>query len=310
VALLLVNAHAAGGRAQHALRRLVESARSVDPLAVPDPAITRSSQEARNRVGSLPPGARVVVAGGDGTLHALLPLIVARRLELAVLPLGSGNDFARSHGAGHRADATGLLRALRAPSQPADVLGVRLDGGPERLAASSAAIGFDAAVGARAATMPAFVGNGRYLLATLAELRRLRLWTLAVTIDGDRVHGTEPTLFASVLNTRTYGGGLPVAPAARVDDGRLDLVNAGRFGRLQALAMLPRLQFGRHVTHPRVDCRSGHRVLVQAEGAGVPVALDGEAQGAARTVEVSVLPRCLALVRTDTPSPTGDTRRP
>lgn len=299
MALLLVNASAAGGRAPARLRRLLEAARRAGEDGLPEPVVTTCADEARARLAGLSPGERVVVAGGDGTVHALLPVLAERRLELAVLPLGSGNDVARATGLHGRATAADLVHALRAPARPADLLGVRLDGQPEQLAVSSVAIGFDAAVGQRATRSPAVVGSARYLLATLAELRHLHLWSLSVTLDGLPLAGGDGTLFASVLNTPTYGGGLPVVPAARLDDGRLDLVVAGRFTRLQALGMLPLLQAGRHLGHPRVDCRSGRRAVVDAPVAAVPVALDGEAQTPARAIEVTLRPQALALVRVD-----------
>ena len=142
-------------------------------------------------------------------------------------------------------------------------------------------------------------GLQRYLWATLAELAALRTCTLRVEAEGTLVHdGTA--LFASVLNTPSYGGGMPVAPAARLDDSRLDLLVAGRFGRIGAAAMLPRLLAGRHLSHPRVLARSIVSIAATSSVA-VPLAVDGEALGAATGWQVRVLPAALRAVRRAAP---------
>jgi len=91
---------------------------------------------------------------------------------------------------------------------------------------------------------------------------------------------------------------MPVAPAARLDDGRLDLLVAGRFGRIGVAAMLPRLLAGRHLTHPRVLARSVVSIAATSAVA-VTLAVDGEALGTANGWHVRVLPAALHAVRRD-----------
>ena len=74
-------------------------------------------------------------------------------------------------------------------------------------------------------------------------------------------------LFASTLNTRTFGAGMPAVPHARIDDGRLNLLLAGDLSLLQTLLLLPRLLVGKHLSHSKVRpsrfkrCRSSHQHL-------------------------------------------------
>jgi diacylglycerol kinase (ATP) len=107
-----------------------------------------------------------------------------------------------------------------------------------------------------------------------------------------------PALFASVLNTVSYGGGMPAVPMARLDDGRLNLLLAGEFGRLGALAMLPRLLLGRHLGHPNVHTLPFQRLNVSSALA-LPLAADGEALPASSQFHVWVQPQALAVAARD-----------
>ncbi len=290
-AIALLNPHAAGGRAG----ALAGPLRTLLPADVPL-HLSGGVAEALALLRAQPPGTRVLLVGGDGSLHPLLPALVDRGLELALLPFGSGNDTARA--LGHRAEplrAAAVAHALQGPAAPMD-LGEVATARETRLFASSLAAGFDAAIAIRALRMPrALTGTARYLAATFAELAALQVQPITVTVDGRPVHD-GPALFASVLNTPSYGAGMPVAPAARVDDGRLDLVVAGRFGRLGALAMLPRLLTGRHVGHDRVQLAAGAGIVLQARSP-LPLAADGEPLAAAAQVRLRVLPGALRAVR-------------
>ena len=140
--------------------------------------------------------------------------------------------------------------------------------------------------------------NRAGLLATLREVAALQVATLRIDVDGKEVHNGA-ALMASTLNTPTYGGGMPAVPGARIDDGQLDLLVVGRFGRAGTLAMLPRLLLGRHLSHPRVAChRAG--TFHFSSAAPLPLAADGEAMMPAADVTVRVLQRALQVVRAAT----------
>jgi diacylglycerol kinase family enzyme len=103
-------------------------------------------------------------------------------------------------------------------------------------------------------------------------------------------------LIATCLNTPSYGSGMPIAPAARVDDGALDVVVAVRFGRAGALAMLPRLLLGRHLGHPKVLAAQFAELAIEAD-VPIPLAADGEPLGESASVAVRVLPGALRVAR-------------
>ncbi len=287
--LCLLNRHAAGGRCA-ALAEPLRAALQGVPLVLPDDV-----PSARARLLALPEGSRVIVAGGDGTVHQLLPALHARRLELALLPGGTGNDLARALGLARLSWRAALAHALAAPASAMDLGEVEI-AGQTRLFMSSLTAGFDAAIAQRALLAPAWLrGLPRYLWATLAEVRRLRVYPMRIELDGAWLpEGAR--LFASTLNTPSYGSGMPAAPGARIDSGRLALLQVGAFGRLGALATMPLLLSGQHLRHPRVTLTAFERLRIEA-GAPLPLALDGEALPDTEQLQVRVLPGALRVVR-------------
>ena len=154
--LVLVNPRAGGGRG----RRLVEPMRRW--LQSHAPGVTLAAvdgiDQAEQRIQAGPIGLRVVLVGGDGTVHRMLASLLVRRCELGLVPAGSGNDIARALGIAGMGWQRALDHALRAPSSPIDV-GECAFGGRTLLFLSSLAGGFDAAVGARALMAPAGRGG-------------------------------------------------------------------------------------------------------------------------------------------------------
>jgi diacylglycerol kinase family enzyme len=296
--VVVINPAAGAGRAgamETDIRAHLAS-RRIDATIVAPP----SAEAMRHSLRHCAPGTRVALVGGDGTVHQALDALLEARLELGLVPFGSGNDFARALGVARWPWMQALDWALEGRASGIDLGEARFDGRIRRFA-SSLTCGFDSAVARRAAASPGWIpGRLRYLGATVAEVVRLRHWRLEVAADG-RPAFAGPALFASVLNTSTYGSGLPVVPHARLDDHRLDLVIAGDFGRGGVLAMLPRLMAGRHLGDPRVRTQPCRQVTICAAPQAIPLAADGEALADAWQVEVAVLPAVLGAVR----APTG-----
>lgn len=298
MALVLVNPLARGGR----VRRLLPAVSAALDTLTPFPRlrVTTSVDDALDGLMREAEGARVVVVGGDGTLNRWLPALLARRLSVGLVPLGSGNDLARALGLNLQHWQTALADALQGRPRPMDsglAVWTDLQGEVHRTPfASSLTCGFDAAVGRRALQGPAWLyGLPRYLWATLAEWRQLRHWTALGRTDTQDLPAGR-MLFTSVLNTPTFGSGLPAAPAARIDDARLDWLRAGPFDRWATLRMLPRLMRGSHLGHPLVQTGTFTSLELHGEE-GLPLAADGEWLGLARQLRVSVDPLSLQMVR-------------
>lgn len=298
MALVLANPHAQGGRVRRLLPALGEVLQELTPL--PRMQAPETLEQALDVLMHEPDGARVVVVGGDGTFNRWLPALRVRRFSIGLVPLGSGNDLARALGLNRHDWRQALADALHGRPRPIDTgLAVWSDasGDMHRTPfASSLACGFDAAVCLRALQGPRLLrGLPRYLWATLCEWRRLRHWSTQGLADGQPLP-PGPMLFTSVLNTPTYGSGLPVAPQACIDNGQLHWVRAGPLSPLATLRMLPRLMRGEHLQHPLVQSAAFEQLELQGQD-GLPLAADGEWLGLARKLQVTVQAASLHMVR-------------
>lgn len=290
---ILINPHAAGGRA--AGRAPALRAWANTRPAPPKVRVADTVAEALGWLDALPRSSTVALVGGDGTINQLLPAFLRQGHTLALIPQGSGNDVARALGmAGtHWRDA--LEWAERATPQPMDVGWLRT-AHIERPFLSSLTVGFDSAVGFKALHGPRWLrGLPRYLWATMRELAALHTWDMRVELDGKTVH-SGTTLFASTLNTPTYGSGMPAVPHAQVGDGQLNALIAGRFNVPQTVCMLPRLLMARHLSHPRVHTQAFTHMAISSPQA-LPLATDGEYVGESTALTVQVAAGALQVLR-------------
>jgi diacylglycerol kinase (ATP) len=291
VALVLLNRLAGSGRAVALEPRLRAALAALPGHRLVTPA---SVHDARALLSDQPPATRVALVGGDGTVHHLLSALLSGGHSLGLVAAGSGDDIARALGVHELSPEAALALAVQGNSTPWDV-GVVQTAHEQRCFLSSLCVGFDAAIAARARALPPWLaGRHRYTLATLLQLLGLRSGQVSTAVDGVAWHQGQ-TLLASVLNTRTYGGGMPAVPGARPDDGQLNLLHAGRFGRLEALRMLPALMTGRHLGHPQIQTCTFRELLLQSP---TPLALaaDGEAMLSAVNMRVRVRAGALQVV--------------
>jgi diacylglycerol kinase (ATP) len=291
--LVLLNPQAAGGRAAALAPRLgawlaahAPDARLVLPAGI---------GEGLAALHALPANGRAVLVGGDGTVHRMLPPFVENGLTMGLVPFGSGNDFARALGLHGWGWERALRHALTAPARAIDLGEATIDGARRVPFVSSLTAGFDSSVGQRAIDGPTWLrGLPRYLLATLRELANLRHWPIDATIDGAPLHAGA-ALFVSVLNTRSFGSGMPAVPHARIDDGRLDVLAAGPVGLGGVALLLPRLLVGRHLGHPLLRTAAFERLEAHSP-VDVQLAAEGEPLGPARRWSVVVRPAGLRVV--------------
>lgn len=240
----------------------------------------------------------VIVVGGDGTVNEVVNgcrAAGAALPRLALLPVGTGADFAR--GLGLRDEATALA-ALRGAPRAVDLGLARYtgaDGTPrERYFLNVADCGLGPATSARARRGPRGLGPLAYLYGALGSIVTDRPVTIRVVVD-DIVVYDGPSSLVAVANGRYFGGGMRVAPDADPADGLFDvLVLAATSRRVLVADLLPRVYRGTHLDHPAVHVRRGHRVAVTAT-APFPLEVDGEAAGSA-PVTFALLPGALPLL--------------
>jgi diacylglycerol kinase (ATP) len=275
--LVIVNPAAGGGRAARLVPWLRERLASRPDVSL---LVTRRAGDAeRAAADAVADGRdRVVAVGGDGTVQEVVNGVMAADgpSVLGIVPVGTGNDLARSLGL-PRDPAAAWTIAIGRGSRPIDLLLATGGDGRRRWFGSAGGIGFDAQV-AVAMTRSAGWQRGRtgYLLTTLAELRRFANRRVELTVDG--VTTVPQVLFVAIANGEYYGGGMRIAPGAAVDDGMLDLCIVGNISRITALRLLAKLYRGTHVRHPQIELRRGRSVAISGD-ADTLVHLDGEPFG-------------------------------
>jgi diacylglycerol kinase (ATP) len=279
---LLLNPRAGRGRARHLAARLAGQAGV-------EVATARCAAEMTERAAAAAAAGdeRVLVAGGDGTLHHAIQGLAGTRCAVGVLPLGSGNDLARALGLPLDPERA-FHRALCAAPRRID-----LGRAGERVFVGVACAGIDSEVAVRAGKL-ARPFRGRWLYPCVLARALCTFSAPAARVTSDAGDWQGSALLVAIANAPCYGGGMRIAPAARLDDGWLDLVLVGRLSRLRLLLLFPRVYRGRHVTHPAVRALRVRRAALRLDRP-VPVVADGEPLGlqATRRIEVEVLPGAL-----------------
>jgi diacylglycerol kinase (ATP) len=245
----------------------------------------------------------IVAAGGDGTASEVADGMLtaaagARAPDLALLPVGTGSDLARSLGIGR--DFAVLADAIAAgPTRELDAAQVsyRLEDGTEQrrhvLNIASLGISADIARAVNASPKRLLTGKGLFAWHTLRELARYRGVELSVRVDGAAVF-SGPSALVAVANNHSFAGGMMIAPDARMDDGLLDVVVVRDAPRLTLIRALRLVYDG---SHRRLDLCSFHRgstVEIAASSRKAGLEIDGETAGFT-PVSVRVLPRALRL---------------
>lgn len=218
---------------------------------------------------------RLIVVGGDGTVHEAVNGLMAaglRDVVLGYVPTGTGCDLARALGL--PASAEGAVRALAGALPRRIDLGFIEPGrGEGRFFVNAANVGVGPRIAARIDSWKA-LGRLSYVTATAWELLRSGAEPLCLRHDGDT--SEAPMLNVSICNGPYFGGGMCPDPAASLDSGRLNVVRVSEGGRVQSLWLLPRLMGGRLGAHPRLRRFTTSRLEVVGSGA---IEADGEIVG-------------------------------
>ena len=238
---------------------------------------------------------RIIVAGGDGSVHEAVNGILrsASRTALGVIPLGTGNDFAKACSIPlHWEDATRLLADRIGSDMPLRYIDTgRMN---DRYFANGAGIGFDAKINQIARSIRLPLGDLVYLIAVFQGV-----WDGVITpqirMRYDDKHYDGSVTLVEVCNGDSVGGMFQIAPMARNDDGFLDLVFVKPVGRLRIFALLPRLINGTHISAPEVTCAPVNSVSLVAEEP-VPSHLDGEIQALQSEFKIEILKHSLAIL--------------
>ena len=215
---------------------------------------------------------RIVLAGGDGTLSTTVGVLWRRRelsdVELGLVALGTGNDLAR--GLGLPLDPTAAARAvLDSAARPMDLLVDDLG----RVVVNAVHAGVGAVAAETSEPYKDALGPAAYPLGAVLAGLSYDARPISVTVDDRLVHD-GPALLVAVGNGPTVGGGAPLVPGARPDDGLLDVVVVGDAPAGGRVALARALRLGKHAERDEVVQHRGHRVRIR--GSALPYDADGE----------------------------------
>jgi diacylglycerol kinase (ATP) len=289
---LIVNPTAGRGRALPQLEAVGAALRSAGHAVAVH--VTEAPGHANVLAHAIPPGSTVVAVGGDGTVHELLPACLANDLTLGLVPAGSGDDFAFALGIARNDPLAAVATLLAGRGRRIDVGTV--NGEPF---VNAFGAGFDAEAARRTIEAPRVLrGLGRYLYGIGSAMRDFRLAHVTVEVEADagrHVAFAGPALLVSVQNGPRTGGSFLFAPGARPDDGVLDVLVAGDFGRLGTMGILPRVMRGTHLGHPKVH-RFAARGVTLAWSASTASHAEGQILARSDRYEVRLRPAALRVI--------------
>ena len=220
----------------------------------------------------------LVAAGGDGTVFEVLNGLYkhpkSARIPLGLLPIGTGNAFARDFGL-----------SLDTWPEAIDLLhrgGTRLiDVGRVQTTAKTyyflniVGMGFSVDAGKSAQKLK-FFGNTAYTLATLWQVLQLKSYPLVIEIGAESIR--NDTVFVSISNSRYTGTHFLIAPEAVIDDGLLDVTILENLSRIRLLKLFPTIYTGRHIEYKEISTHQAACINIHSPQ-GMLLSPDGEFLG-------------------------------
>ena len=233
----------------------------------------------------------LIVVGGDGIAHLGVNIACDTGIPLGIIAAGTGNDLARSIGMPEGDVVAGTHAVLDKLDSPrkVDAIKAHSSTGPFWFFGTASA-GFDALCNQRANLMSWPKGQRRYDIAMVLELAKFKPIHYEATIDGE--HRSFDAMLCAVANGPAFGGGMLIAPEAKVDDSYLDLFIVHAMSRLELLKVFPKVYTGGHVTHPAVEFVRAKSVKLSS--GNMPVYSDGEARGHS-PLTATVVPGALSV---------------
>ncbi|MCE7984122.1 MAG: diacylglycerol kinase family lipid kinase [Caldilinea sp. CFX5] len=265
-----------------------------------DVVLTKAARDATTLAAeAVAAGFPVVIAmGGDGTAQEVGEGLVNARpsadgqadaTHLGVIPVGTGNDFAKMLATTTDWRAA-CIRIAKGKSRRVDVGRIN-----DHIFLNNVGIGFDAQVGIEAQKIRCLRGQAVYL-AALARNMLLSYRTPQVSVHLDDEQVKQSITLLTIGNGRCSGGGFWLTPQAEVDDGWFDICLVRGLSKFQMLALVPRAMQGTHITAEPVHMTRARKVTITSADP-LPVHADGEILYTdAHQLAVELLPARLAVI--------------
>jgi diacylglycerol kinase (ATP) len=234
---------------------------------------------------------KIVVIGGDGTTGRVANAIIrsGKRCLLAVVPGGTGNDFAKTLGV-NKYKPEQIAQLLARGTETWIDVGYA-DG---RYFLNSCGFGFDASVLEATSRVRFLKGDAVYIYSALRQLFTYR--GIEVSVSGASGVKSGRMLMVTLSNGRWLGGAFKIAPQASVIDGKLDACFLGDSGVMRRVRLFLGAMRGTHIGMPSVSAAGVQNLTLTFPDSPL-MEIDGELQRAqSRTVNVKCVPRALAVV--------------
>jgi diacylglycerol kinase (ATP) len=288
--VIIVNPEAGG------LTDLAELEQDLGPLSGAELLVTEQAGEGRSlaEYAATSGVGQIVAAGGDGTVNEIVHGIVASGVEvrLGVLPVGTANDYARSLGIPLEVEEAARLIAGTGTASRLDL--VELTGAGEDLFVNLAIGGFCGSDGESVdPEVKSRWGSLAYVLEAADQLPDLQ--TYRIQLHCDEGSPEEVEVVSLVLaNGSSTGGGIRIAPDARLDDGQVDVITIPALGLTELAGLVPQILTGSYLEDDRVMVRRAERVRLETDPP-MPFRADGQESGRGG-MELRVRPGALAVV--------------
>ena len=292
--VLLLNPSAGGGRAEAVATTVLSAARQawgeveLQRTAGPGDAVELGRMCAEQG------RARIIVLGGDGTVHETANGMLGSGVdadslpELGIVPIGTGNDFARLTGTHGLTPVAAVARLARGSRKLFDV---GLAWGEYFV--NSLGLGFDAVV---ASHVPHYRRLWRPLVYPAAVIRAYRSYRpLPVVVEGDDAHYRGGIFCIEVGIGKSAGGGFYLTPGAEPDDGLLDVCLITPMSHLKFVTCMPAAFRGKHVRYREVRMSQTGRLVVRAESP-LLAHFDGEIRTGPETIEIRIVENRLPVI--------------
>lgn len=244
---------------------------------------------------------RVIVVGGDGTVNRVLNLLLTRHPDFAkevlvgILPMGTGNDLARSIGlTKSKQKNLDILQKSRYRNIDIGQVTFTSPTGEPRtayfcnmLTLGISTLALEALNQARSPSPFCYMGT---LLKKVAHYTPTPIRMYA----NDHLVYKGPILVASIANGRYIGGGIPLLPAASLQDGKFHTLAITKMPVWKQFCLLPLLCMGKQPFRERVACTVS-RVRIESDMADTPFETDGELPGFL-PLEAVCLPQAIRLI--------------
>ena len=236
-----------------------------------------------------------VAMGGDGTLQLLVNEVIGLDVNVGVIPVGGGNDFAAAIGIGRNLEDA-VDAVTKGKTRTVDAVRVKFASGKSAVYLGGGGVGLDVeAVNLASGRFQNWPGRLRYLASALAAWRGFAGVNVRVEFPDSGQPGiSRKVLIAAAMNTATFGGGLRLSPAAQLDDGLLEVVLLEMLSAREVTALLPRLLVTGELKTKRITRIRAAKLSLRTDNANWFQG-DGELLGQA-PVEIEVMAKALRVL--------------